>query len=86
MANTKRIYTETLQTRSFVSKTNGVGSEWRPRIEKVYEFYSVDEFLKEFTPIKISQGLIDSITTAFNDFGNVTFNYGYGNKTFYFKK
>ena len=86
MTTTKRTYTETLQIREYAVKANGIGREWIPRIEKVYEFCSVEEFLKTFSPMKSSEGLINSITKAYNDCGEVKFNAGNGNQTFNFKK
>lgn len=86
MEITKRIYTETLQVREYAVKSNGIGMEWIPRIEKVYEFCNVDDFLIEFKPTKLSANLKQAIEKAYNECGNVTFNTGRGNKTFYFKK
>lgn len=86
METTKRIYTETLQVREYAVKANGIGMEWIPRIEKVYEFCNVDEFLRTFKPTKLSEGLKNAIEKAYNECGNVTFNVGSGNKTFYFTK
>jgi hypothetical protein len=86
METKKRIYKETLQVREYAVKSNGIGMEWIPRIEKVYEFCNVDEFLRTFTPSILKENLKTAITNAYNDCGNVTFNVGNGNQTFYFTK
>jgi hypothetical protein len=86
-SNTKRIYTETLQAREYAC-ISSPGSEmvWIPRIDKVYKFNHVDEFIRTFKPRKLSENLKNAITKAYNECGNVTFNAGNGNRTFYFKK
>jgi len=84
METTKRIYKETVQYREYAVKNNGIGREWIPRIDKTYEFCSVDEFLRTFKPIKLSKGLMDAINRAYNNCGEVTFNIGQGNRTFNF--
>ena len=86
MTTIKRIYKETLQVREYAVKSNGIGMEWIQRIEKVYEFCDVDEFLRTFTPCKLSEDLKYAIIKSYNECGNVTFNVGNGNQTFYFTK
>ena len=86
MEITKRIYVETLQVREYAVKADGIGREWIPRIEKIYKFCSIDEFLRTFKPTKLSRDLRSAIEKAYNECGRVTFNVGNGNRTFYFTK
>lgn len=86
MSDLVRVYKETLQVREYAVKSNGIGMEWIPRIEKVYTFCNVDEFIRAFTPSKLSEDLKSTITKSYNECGNVTFNVGNGNQTFCFTK
>lgn len=47
---------------------------------------SLSIFLELFKPVKQSKDLIRAIELAYEYQGEVTFNYGNGNQTFFFKK
>ena len=82
----KRTFTETVQVREYAVKKNNTGREWIPNIETTYEFCSVDEFLRTFKPVKLTEGLKEAIEKAYINCGCVSFNCGNGNKSFNFKK
>jgi len=90
MSSSKRFFTKTNQSRSYVATHNDTGSvngsKWIPNIETKYEFFTVSEFIDVFTPTKLSEGLKKAIEKAYETCGNVTFNTGNGNETFYFTK
>lgn len=49
-----------------------------------YEFNSVYEFIEMFTPVKQTKGIMSAIKREFEANGQVTYNIGNGNQTFYF--
>ena len=84
--STKRNYIKVLQQRTYAPKSDGFGMEWKPRIEKKYEFENVEEFIKEFNPKKSSEDLLNAINKAYLNCDSVVFNAGNGNETFTFSK
>ena len=67
------------------NKEHSIEMHNNPSFEKSYD--SVTEFLKEFTPTKISDNLMNRIKEEFANGGHITFKpIGYkANQTFYFQ-
>lgn len=48
------------------------------------DFETVDDFIEKFPPQNPTKNILNAIKSAFKNSGNVTYNTGKGNQTFYF--
>ena len=84
MTNSRTVLTGTRVAGLYVNR-NGIGQTWKERKEYTSDFDTVDDFINKFTPVRLTAGLRDAISSAFKNCSRVTFNIGNGNRTFYFK-